>query len=142
MSLAMNVYEGACHCGAVSARFESAIAPAEMEVRADQCGFCRRHGAKTVSDPDGRLALAFREAAVERYRFGTRSSDFIVCHTCGAYVAAVIEGYGVLNVVGADIPIFAERAARPVSYEDESADVRLARRRERWTPLTLEIAAA
>jgi hypothetical protein len=137
----MNLYEGACHCGAVSARFETAMHPAGMDVRADQCGFCRRHGAKTVSDPAGRLALSFREAAVERYRFGTRSSDFIVCRSCGAYVAAIIEGYGVLNVVGADIRAFADKPARPVSYEDETAQVRLQRRRERWTPLTLEIAA-
>jgi len=138
----MSLYEGACHCGAISARFETAIEPAAMDVRADQCGFCRRHGAKTVSDPAGRLALAFREAAVERYRFGTRSSDFIVCRSCGAYMAAVIEGYGVLNVVGADIRAFADRPARPVDYDDETAAMRLARRRERWTPLTLEIAAA
>lgn len=137
----MSLYAGACHCGAVSARFETAIAPAQMDVRADQCGFCRRHGAKTVSDPRGRLALAFRETAVERYRFGTRSSDFIVCRACGAYMAAIIDGYGVLNVVGADIRAFADRPARPVSYADETAAMRLARRRERWTPLTLEIAA-
>ena len=141
MSLAMSLYEGACHCGAIGARFESAIAPAEIDVRADQCGFCRRHGAKTISDPAGRLALTFRESSVERYRFGTRSSDFIVCRSCGAYVAAIIDGFGVLNVVGADLRVFADRPARPVSYEKETAAVRLARRRERWTPLTLEIAA-
>jgi hypothetical protein len=137
----MSVYGGACHCGAVSARFETAIDPAAMDVRADQCGFCRRHGAKTVSDPAGQLALSFREAAVERYRFGTRSSDFIVCRKCGAYMAAIIERFGVLNVVGADIRAFADKLARPVDYGEETAAMRLARRRERWTPLTLEIAA-
>ena len=137
----MSVYEGACHCGAVTAAFETAIEPAAMDVRADQCGFCRRHGAKTVSDPSGRLALRFAEGAVERYRFGTRSSDFIVCRACGAYMAAIIEGFGVVNVVGADIRVFADRPARPVDYDEETAAMRLARRRERWTPLTLEIAA-
>jgi hypothetical protein len=137
----MSLYEGACHCGAVGARFETAIAPDEMDVRADQCGFCRRHGAKTVSDPAGRLALRFHEAAVERYRFGTRSSEFIVCRACGAYLAAIIDGFGVLNVVAADIRAFADKPARPVSYEDETAAMRLERRRMRWTPLTLEIAA-
>jgi len=137
----MSLYEGACHCGEVVARFETAIAPDQMDVRADQCGFCRRHGAKTVSDPAGRLALRFRESAVERYRFGTRSSDFIVCRSCGAYMAAIIEGFGVLNVVAADIRPFAEKAARAVDYEDETAATRLQRRRQRWTPLTLEIAA-
>ncbi len=46
-----------------------------------------------------------------------------------------------LNVVAADIRSFADRAARPVDYDDETAATRLARRRERWTPLMLEIAA-
>jgi hypothetical protein len=133
--------EGACHCGAVRAVFETALNAADIDVRADQCSFCRRHGAKTVSDPAGRLTLSFAEAAIERYRFGTRMSDFIVCRSCGAYVAATIEGFGVLNVVGADIRPLADRLARPVDYEDESGEVRLERRRQRWTPLTLEIAA-
>ena len=137
----MTLFEGACHCGAVRAWFETALDAAEIEVRADQCGFCRRHGAKTVSDPAGSLRLSFREPAVDRYRFGTRTTDFIVCRACGAYVAAVIEGFGVLNVVAADIRPLADRPARPVDYEGENAALRLERRRQRWTPLTLEIAA-
>ena len=136
----MSVYAGACHCGAITARFETDIAPDALDVRADQCGFCRRHGAKTVSDPTGNLALRFRQGDVERYRFGTRTADFLVCRGCGAYIAAVIDGFGVLNVVGADIAAFAAREARPVDYAAETAELRLARRRARWTPLTLEIA--
>jgi len=137
----MNIYAGGCHCGAVRARFETELSPESIDVRADQCGFCRRHGAKTISDPSGRLVLAFNDAAVLRYRFGTRTSDFLVCRGCGAYIAAVIEGYGVLNVVGADIQAFAARAARPVDYEAETAAERLARRRARWTPLAVETLA-
>ena len=137
----MSVYEGRCHCGAVSARFETAIPVETLDVRADQCGFCRRHAAKTVSDPEGELRLRFREGAVERYRFGTRSSDFIICRSCGAYMAAIIDGFGVLNVVAADIAPLAGREARPVHYDDETPATRLARRRARWTPLILELAA-
>ena len=137
----MSVYEGGCHCGAVRARFETGVAPEVLDVRADQCGFCRRHGAKTVSDPAGRLVLRFGEDAVLRYRFGTRTGDFLVCRSCGTYVAAVIDGFGVLNVVGADIATLARRSARPVDYEDETPSDRLARRRARWTPLQLEPAA-
>ena len=137
----MSLYEGACHCGAVSARFETAIAPEQIDVRADQCGFCRRHGAKTVSDPAGRLALSFREAAVERYRFGTRSATSSSAASAAPTSPRSSKGYGVLNVVGADVRALADEPARPVSYEDETGDVRLARRRQRWTPLTLEIAA-
>jgi hypothetical protein len=137
----MSIYDGGCHCGAVKTRFETEITPEAMDVRADQCGFCRRHGAKTVSDPSGRLVLRFNNAAVLRYRFGTRTSDFLVCRGCGTYIAAVIDGFGVLNVVGANTQPFAARAARPVDYEAETAAERLARRRARWTPLVLETAA-
>jgi hypothetical protein len=137
----MRLFEGACHCGAVAARFETDLSPGEMEVRADQCGFCRRHGAKTVSDPAGRLTLAFREGDVERYRFGLKMTDFIVCRRCGAYVAALMEDVGVLNVVGADMPEFAQRAALPVDYDAESQDERRARRRQRWTPTVVELAS-
>ena len=132
--------EGACHCGAVTAVFETPLAPGEIEVRADQCGFCRRHGAKTVSDPAGRLILCFAENSVLRYRFAARTADFLVCRGCGTYVASVMEDYGVLNVVGANIAVLATRAALPVDYEGESADERRTRRRQRWTPTILEAA--
>ena len=137
----MSVYEGRCHCGAVSARFETEVAAEAIDVRADQCSFCRRNGAKTVSDPAGKLRLRFRESDVERYRFGTRSADFIICRTCGSFIAATIDGYGVLNVVGAGISALAERSARPVDYDGETLESRTERRRQRWTPLTLEIDA-
>ena len=88
----MTRLEGGCHCGAITAVFETALAVETIDVRADQCGFCRRHGAKTVSDPAGRLTLRFAEAAVRRYRFGARSADFLVCSDCGAYVASVKIG--------------------------------------------------
>jgi hypothetical protein len=137
----VTVFEGRCHCGAVTACFETGLAAETIEVRADQCGFCRRHGAKTVSDPAGWLVLAFREQAITRYRFGTRTTDFILCNGCGVYVAAMIDGFGVLNVTGADIRPLAGREAVPVDYDDETPQGRLERRRARWTPLTVELAA-
>ena len=132
---------GACHCGAIAVVFETALRAEELEVRADQCGFCRRHGAKTISDPAGRLTIRFAEPSVRRYRFGARTADFLVCRECGAYVAAVMEDVGVLNVVAADIAELARREARPVDYEGETPEERRRRRRERWTPVTLDIAA-
>ncbi len=137
----MSLSIGGCHCGGVAVRFETDVPPEAMDVRADGCGFCRRHGVKTVSDPAGRLWLGFRESGVQRYRFGTRSSDFIICRTCGVFIAAVIEGYGVLNVVGAGIRPFAERPARPVDYDGETVESRTERRRQRWTPVVLEVEA-
>jgi hypothetical protein len=131
-------YEGACHCGSVVVWFETSQAPDALQVRADGCGFCRRHGAKSVTDPEGWLEFRAAPGALHRYRFAHRSADFLVCAECGVYVGAVtdIEGHtlGVLNVVGADIRAFAEREADRVDYEGETLEARNTRRKERWTP--------
>jgi hypothetical protein len=130
------VLEGACHCGAVKAVFETALGADAIEVRADQCSFCKARGAKTVSDPKGKLTL--HAARAHPYQFGLRTADFWICDNCGAYVAAttVIDGrtYGVLNVAGAGIAELARRDAKPVDYSAEDVAARNARRRVRWTP--------
>ena len=137
----MSGYPGACHCGAIGVFFETDADPSLLQVRACQCSFCRRHGAKTVSDPDGRLTLSFDAESVHLYRFGTRSADFLICRECGDYVAAVMDDVAVLNVVAADLIPFAGRQSEPVTYDAETPDEKRARRRARWTPLVLEGAA-
>jgi hypothetical protein len=134
------IIEGRCHCGAVHAALETALDPDVIQVRACQCDFCRSHGARTVSDPQGKLSFRFREDAVNRYRFATRSADFLICRTCGAYVGAIIaeDQVGVINAAGLGIDLFALRAADPVRYDSESPEDKRARRRKRWAPVTLE----
>ena len=131
-------FEGTCHCGALKAVFSTALPAEAIEVRADQCSFCKSRGAKTVSDPNGKLLLRFSKTAAHAYRFGLRTADFWICNTCGAYVAASteIDGrlYGVLNVAGVGIAQLARRDAAPVDYSAEDAPARMARRRARWTP--------
>ena len=134
------ILTGACHCGAVVARLETAD-PTAVQVRACQCDFCRRHGAKTVSDPNGRLTLTFAEGAVSRYRFGLKITDFLICRACGDFVAAVMDGLAVLNVVGVDMAPLASRDPEPMHYDGEDEDARVARRAARWMPVTLEIPA-
>jgi len=134
----MTGFPGACHCGAVGVFFETDADPDSLQVRACQCGFCRRHGAKTVSDPKGRLTLSFEPEAVHLYRFGTRTSDFLVCRECGTYVASIMEDVAVVNAVGADIEVFAGRTPDPVDYENETIEAKRARRRAKWTPVVIE----
>lgn len=130
------IFEGACHCGAVKVAFETALALEAIEVRADQCSFCKARGAKTVSDPNGKLTL--HTAFAHPYQFGLKTADFWLCDNCGAYIAAttVIDGraYGVLNVAGAGIRELAQREAVPVDYDAEDVASRNARRAKRWTP--------
>lgn len=132
------IYRGSCHCGAISAKFETAES---VRLRQDGCGFCSSRGVKSASDPNGRLALVSR-ARLIRYRFGHNTADFLFCPTCGTYVAAQMEGprgpVGVLNAVGLAIPELKNEPATLASLEGESVDERIQRRLSRWTPMTLE----
>src|SRR6266481_6418978 len=91
--------EGSCHCGALSVRFESTRSPAELPVRVCACTFCGKHRGRYTSDPAGHLAIAARGDWLSRYRFGLRLADFLICRTCGVFVAAYDDaGRAVLNL--------------------------------------------
>jgi len=139
MSAAVQAFEGRCHCGALGFSFHTAQPPARWNVRACQCGFCRAHGARTVSDPSGSVTFRFAEGAtLRRYRFGTRSSEFLICGDCGVYVAALLTSskgqFATLNINTMRASLNAPEAA-PVSYDDESVEQRRSRREQRWTPV-------
>jgi hypothetical protein len=135
---------GGCHCGNLSLTLETRRPPEELAVWACACSFCRLHGARTTSDPEGHVSIRIREPVqLSRYRFGLATADFLVCRRCGVYLAAVIpadheEGpRASVNVTALDA---ADRFTRhPVSdaYPDESALERRARRRSNWTPATV-----
>jgi hypothetical protein len=133
------LHAGGCHCGAIRISFESEkpLAP-----RACQCSFCRKHNARSVSDPDGAATLASRVAPLV-YRFASRSADYLLCPVCGVYLGAVTGARGALlatlNLNAFDEP-HPELAAEPVSYEGESAERKAERRRRRWTPVRVRAA--
>jgi hypothetical protein len=80
-------HEGACHCRAIDFVYRTSLAPEAWQIRACQCTFCRIHAALSTSDPNG--SLRFNEhvpGALNRYRFGYKTTDFLVCRNCGAYV--------------------------------------------------------
>ena len=142
----MTVLRGACHCGHVEAKFETSIPVEEIAVRACGCSFCRRHGAKTVADPRGRVTFFAPPDGIERYRFGLRTADYLICRTCGVYAGAVIGAgeklRGTLNVAGTAIEGLCDRPAQPVEYDLEDADQRRARRLAHWTPAEILLPAA
>jgi hypothetical protein len=131
-------YVGQCHCGAIRGSLAASKPAAELQVRACQCGFCTRHGAMTVSDPNGRATFEIERAALTRYQFGTRSGISLLCARCGMYAGAILEDgdevWSVLNVRGLAIAEFKDRTAQPVVYEGETPEARIARRKSRWTP--------
>ena len=139
MSAALQAFEGLCHCGALSFSLRTVQPPARWNVRACQCSFCRAHGARTVSDPSGSVTFRFASGAkLRRYRFGTRSSEFLVCGDCGVYIAALLTSrkgqFATLNINTIRGSLYAPGAV-PVSYDEESIEQRRSRREQRWTPV-------
>jgi hypothetical protein len=133
-------FRGGCHCGALGFSYHTALRLAQWSVRACQCRFCRAHGALTTSDSGGRLLFHVNDVdLLERYRFGLKTADFLLCKRCGVYVGAQIEtahgAFGTINVltmtpVPNGLPVPA-----PAEYSSESSDERVERREKRWTPL-------
>lgn len=136
---------GTCHCGKAEVSFETALPVSEIEVRACQCSFCRRHGAKTVTDPNGELTISAPAGSLTRYRFGLRSADYLLCSHCGVYIAAVISDgaaeRATLNAAGMMIEGLWDRDAKPAYFDNEDTGSRRERRQRFWTPVRVETAA-
>ena len=144
MSLAEARLTGRCHCGNIELALETSVRPEELSLRACTCSFCRRHGARTTSDPGGRVVVTVHHPEqLLCYRFGLRTADFLVCARCGIYVAGVVhEGSGcfaTVNVNALDAVDRFTQPATPVTYEGESAAERAARRKARWTPAVIVV---
>ncbi len=78
-------------------------------------------------------------ARLERYRFGLKTADFLICKTCGVYIGALLEEGGeswftvnvnsFKNAPPLDAPIV------PHDFDAEDTQSRIARRKMRWTPV-------
>ena len=139
----MNVksYEAACHCGAISCIYSTVVKPKNWSIRACQCTFCRAHDALSTSDPQGRLEFrADTPDMLQRYRFALGTADFLLCRNCGVYIGAVIETdagrFGLLNTHALLEQPENIAGIAPISYDGEDTGGRIARREERWTPVS------
>jgi hypothetical protein len=132
-------YGGACHCRNIELRLESDRTPLELGLRADNCSFCVKHHAIFTSDPGGELAVTVRDPNfVTRYRFGTRTADFVLCRACGVFAVAMMDEppIAVVNVNVLDARAdFLKNELTIGSFDGESVEERLARRKARWTPI-------
>jgi hypothetical protein len=133
--------EGACHCGELSFSLETRRSRAEIEPRACDCAFCTRHGAQCWSDPEGNVEIRVRDGrALQRYRFGCGTADFLVCRRCGVYLGALItDGDAQRATLNLRLTALRDLAATVVSYQSESRAERVTRRLARWTPARLQI---
>jgi hypothetical protein len=132
---------GGCHCGNVSFVFDASAGLDVLGLRACQCTFCRVHGARTTSDPNGTFALRVRDdSKLQRYRFGLGTADFLICRECGAFIGALMEEGGARYIT-----VNANTFQPPPPYDipgvahdfgGEAAGGRIDRRKAKWTPVT------
>jgi hypothetical protein len=139
--MSLTSHEGRCHCGAIGFAYRTAQPGERWSIRACQCTFCRLHDALSTSDPQGGLTFEIREPELlQRYRFGGRTADFLICRRCGVYIGAQMAAggrvFGIINVHALRAPPSGLPTPVAMSYEGEGASERLDRRLQRWTPMT------
>jgi hypothetical protein len=133
-------FEGGCHCGNLTYVFDASSPIDRLGLRACQCRFCREHGARTVSDPQGEVRITVQDPEkLRRYRFGLKTADFLLCSECGVYIGAVLPE-GNSNWMTVNVNTFANPPplSHPIvrmNFDDENENTRRNRRKSRWTPV-------
>jgi hypothetical protein len=134
--------KGSCHCGAIRIELETERHPREQVIGACQCSFCRKHNARAFSDPKAFVTLTAEEPEhLQRYEFGLKTSEQVLCRRCGVYVAMVLieseSVWSVINVDALDDRALFTREAELHDFDAEDRASRIERRKARWIPTTL-----
>jgi len=74
------LYQGSCHCGAVSFEVE---APEELEVDDCNCSICAKSGFLHLILPKSRFTLLSGEDKLQTYCFNTGVAKHTFCKVCG-----------------------------------------------------------
>jgi len=135
---------GGCHCGNIHVRLRLTSRPEDNLIRGCTCSFCRSHNPRMLSDPAGLFEFRADDwTLVERYQFGTRTCDFLICRRCGVFIAAVAEmTEGVRAVVNVNsLNDRARFTSAPTMHEfqGETIESRLSRRAANWMPAILSM---
>lgn len=136
----MNEHKGSCHCGNLNWTLGTRLNASDLPARACQCGFCRNHGAVSTSDPQGEMSFDVRDPTkIIRYRFATRTAEFLICGRCGIYVGAQMKEqqatYAIANLRTLDGYANFTFKPEPMDYSAEDSTARRLRRSNRWTPV-------
>ena len=137
-------FQGSCHCGTIGYRYRTDVAPDQWSIRACQCRFCRAHDALSASDPSGFVEFTVADPKfLNRYRFGLRTADFLLCRECGVYIGALIETengqFGIINTHALLQTPGTLAATEPINYDSEDVAGRVSRREVRWTPAEMNL---
>jgi hypothetical protein len=136
------LFRGQCHCGAIRVELATDRPPADQMLGACQCSFCRKHNARAFSDSKAHVTLTAADPQhVQRYSFGLKTSDQVICRQCGVYVAMTLADEGrvwsVLNIDTLDDRALFTRTPEARDYDAEDREARIARRKARWCSTTL-----
>jgi hypothetical protein len=132
----MTTVKGSCHCGNIALELELTRLPEGYAPRACDCGFCRKHGAAYVSDPQGALQIRISDAdAAGRYRHGSGQAEMLICKNCGVLLGALFadgaKRYATVNASALDPGVrFGE--ATVVSPQTLPAGDKVARWQKIW----------
>lgn len=147
-------HHGSCHCGDVQLSFGS-FRWSELGCRKCAYTFCRKQGARNISDPQGRVVIRTQDGSnIATYRFGLKTADFLWCRKCATYFVAMMRDpassalFATLNINSLNPPLPQFKgsesglAAQSVSYDNENDASRIARRIKNWTPTAIEYAGS
>jgi hypothetical protein len=132
---------GGCHCGNISYVFDASARVEALGLRAGLCRFCRALGARTTSDPNGEIRIDVRDKEkLQRYRFGLKTADFLICRACGVFVGALMaenaKRFFTVNANSFKPPPAYDIIAVAKDFGAEDTGGRSARRAQMWTPVT------
>jgi len=136
----VNEHKGGCHCGNLRWTLRTRLNVPDLAARACQCGFCRKHGAVGTSDPRGQMSFGVSDrTTIIRYRFATKTAEFLICGRCGIYVGAQMKEqggtYAIANLCALDVYADFTFKPEPMDYSAEDSTARRLRRSNRWTPV-------
>ncbi|SEM30832.1 hypothetical protein SAMN05444354_114170 [Stigmatella aurantiaca] len=87
--------QGSCHCGNIQAEIRLTRSPGSYAPRACDCGFCLKHAASYLSDPNGAARIHARNPSqVGRYRQGSNTAEFLFCKDCGVLAGVTYRSQG------------------------------------------------
>lgn len=131
--------EGGCHCGNIGYVLDLPGDDPEVAVRTCSCSFCTIHGGSYISYREASLHAVVKEPShLSRYRFGTKTADFLVCSRCAAvpFVTSLIDGtlYAVVSVNSfRDLGRWTLHTTA-TSFDGETTEGRLESRAQTWIP--------
>ena len=129
------IINGSCHCGDIRFELFWESSPAQIPARACTCSFCIKHGAAWTAHPHSLLKVRMR-APAHSYCFGSKTAQFHICPQCGVvpFVTCHIDDrlYAVVNAHTFNNVPLSLIAPLTVSFEGESLEARLARRKRNW----------